>query len=192
MISFKKYLPWLLCIIWLTSRILVTEYVYPQDASKAMTFGVISNLSFIILLIFLELYFLFKARRNALPSSFLSELKVVSKPVVMYVIGVGICLTVFYNFFSNELERKRELDYILTEQSLNTEQKLDQLRNDNIQLKNLSREQIINAAHQKIDLMTNPKVVSSLSFLALVFVGLLYSLFAVFLFRLFVRFQYKQ
>ncbi len=192
MISFKKYLPWLLCIVWLTSRVLVANYVYPQDSSKAMTFGVISNLSFIILLIFSELYFLFKARRNALPSSFLYELKIVSKPVVLYVIGVGICLTVFYNFISNELERKRELDYILTEQSLDTEEKLNQLRNENAQLKNFSREQIINAAHQKIDLLTNPKVVSSLSFLALVFVGLLYSLFAVFLFRLFVRFQYKQ
>lgn len=192
MTSIKRNLPWILCSLWLLIRIAIGTYIYPENSLKSMTFGVILNLSFIIVLIFSELVLLFKVRRFSKPESFLSEVKTVCTPVIRYVLGVGIAITLYYNFISNELQRKRESDYILTEQSLDTEQEINALREENNQLKNFSKEQILQAAHEKIDLMTNPKVVSSISFLALVFVGLLYSLFAVFLFRLFVRFQYKQ
>jgi hypothetical protein len=58
---------------------------------------------------------------------------------------------------------------------------------ENIQLKNLSREEIIKAANDRTEIFTNPKIVSSASFLVIVFVSLIYTLFAVLLFRYFLK-----
>lgn len=182
-----KHLPWIFAILWLGIRVLAAQVIYFGDPDKARTVGVMLNLLFIIVLIFIVLMDLYKLRRMGHKDSFIGDLKNVAFPCVKYVLGVGILLAVYYNVISDELLQKRKADYQLTIEALDTDEELKAVRSQNIQLEKLSREEIIDAANKRTDLFTSPKVVSSASFVVLVFVTLIYAVFAVFLFRSFLK-----
>ena len=117
----------------------------------------------------------------------MSDIKRVAFPAMKYVLGAGIAITIYYTTISDELEVKRNQDYVALEATLDTPEKLQKVIAENSQLKGYSKEQIMSAAKERTDLFTNAKVVSSASFLVLIFVTLFYSLFAVFLFRNFLK-----
>lgn len=184
---FKSLLPWILAIVWLGFRYTAYTSFYKGNPESARSLGVSLNLLFIIILLFQVLWGMYKERRQGATGSFLSDLKRVAFQPMKYVLGVGILLTVYYTTLSTELLDKRQADYALIDQSLDTPEKVKQIVAENDQLKGYTKEQIIDAARGRTELFTNPKVVSSASFLVLIFVTLLYSVFAVFLFRSFLK-----
>lgn len=119
----------------------------------------------------------------------MTDFKVAAGSTIKYSIMAGICIFAYYNFISNELDVKKKQDYAMTIEALDTDEELLQIKADNDQLAHLTREQIIEAANGRTDLFTNPRIVSSASFIVLVFVSLLYSILAVFLFRMLLRMQ---
>lgn len=183
----RKNLPWILGLIWLSIRVLGSTYFFEKNTDSGRTLGVMMNLFFIILIIFSELSYIYKERRKGVMDRFMGDFKRVAASTVKYALMAGIVIAVYYNFVSDELLVKRQQDYILTEQALDTDEELKLVQEQNIQLAHLSREEIIAAAKGRTDLFTNPKVVSSASFIVLIFVSLIYTAFAVLLFRTFLR-----
>lgn len=182
-----KYAPWILAIIWLGIRVSLYYSMQATNPDGARSAGVMINLLFLIFIIFSVLSKLYKERRSGATSSFMNDFKAVLKETLKYCLGVGIALAVFYNFISTELQDRRMRDHQATIEALDTEEELNKVKSENIQLKNLSREEIIQAANDRTEIFTNPKIVSSASFLVLVFVSLIYALFAVLLFRYFLK-----
>ncbi len=182
-----KYVPWILGLVWLGIRVSLYFAMKDTNPDGARSAGVMINLLFLIFIIFSVLSKLYKERRRGVTSSFINDFKTVLKETLKYCLAAGVSLVLFYNFISTELEERRTRDYQATIEALDTEQELNEVRNQNIQLKNLSREEIIQAANDRTEIFTNPKIVSSASFLVLVFVSLIYTLFAVLLFRYFLK-----
>lgn len=183
----KNYSPWILALLWLGIRWICHTTILPNDPDTARSIGVMANLFFIIVLMFQTLMTLYKERRSGLTGSFMSDIKRVAFPAMKYVLGAGIAITIYYTTISDELDVKRNQDYAALEATLDTPEKLQKVIAENTQLKGYTKEQIMTAAKERTDLFTNAKVVSSASFLVLIFVTLFYSLFAVFLFRNFLK-----
>lgn len=183
----KNYSPWILALVWLGIRWMSHTSLFPNDSGTARNIGVMTNLSFIILLMFQTLAVLYRERRNGQSGSFMTDIKRVAFPAMKYVLGAGIAITVYYTTLSDELLVKRNEDYVALEASLDTPEELQNIIAQNSQLKGYTKEQILTAAKERTDLFTNAKVVSSASFLVLIFVTLFYALFAVFLFRYFLK-----
>ena len=183
----KNYSPWILALLWLGIRWICHTTILPNNPDTARSVGVMANLFFIIVLMFQTLMTLYKERRSGLTGSFMSDIKRVAFPAMKYVLGAGIAITVYYTSISNELEVKRNQDYTALEETLNTPEKVQKVIAENTQLKGYTKDQIMTAAKERSDLFTNAKVVSSASFLVLIFVTLFYAIFAVFLFRNFLK-----
>lgn len=183
----KNYSPWILALLWLGIRWICHTTILPNNPDTARSVGVMANLFFIIVLMFQTLMTLYKERRSGLTGSFMSDIKRVAFPAMKYVLGAGIAITVYYTSISNELEVKRNQDYAALEETLNTPEKVQKVITENTQLKGYTKDQIMTAAKERSDLFTNAKVVSSASFLVLIFVTLFYAIFAVFLFRNFLK-----
>jgi Ca2+/H+ antiporter len=182
-----KYVPWILGLVWLGIRVTLYYTMKDTNPDGARSAGVMINLLFLIFIIFSVLSRLYKERRSGATSTFFNDFKVVLKENLKYCLAAGVALVIFYNFISTELLDRRARDHQATVEALDTDEELNQIRNENIQLKNLTREEIIKAANDRTEIFTNPKIVSSASFLVLVFVSLIYTLFAVLLFRYFLK-----
>ncbi len=182
-----KYVPWILGLIWLGIRVSLHYLMKDSNSDGARSAGVMTNLLFLIFIIFSVLSKLYKERRKGATSTFFGDFKTVLKENLKYCVAAGIGIAIFYNFVSTELLDRRQRDIQATIEALDTEEELNKVRSENIQLKNLSREEIISAANSRTEIFTNPKIVSSGSFLVLVFVSLIYTLFAVLLFRYFLK-----
>jgi hypothetical protein len=183
----KNYSPWILALLWLGIRWACHTSLLPNDPDTARSIGVMANLFFIIVLMFQALYIIYKERRNGLTGTFMADIKRVAFPAMKYVLGAGIAITIYYTTLSDELIVKRNQDYIALEATLDTPEKVQKVIAENSQLKGYTKDQIMTAAKERTDLFTNAKVVSSASFLVLIFVTLFYALFAVFLFRNFLK-----
>ncbi|MEZ4798319.1 MAG: DUF4199 family protein [Flavobacteriales bacterium] len=172
----KSFLPWILGLVWLGIRVLGATVLFKDNPDAGRSLGVITNLSFIIILIFIELRGIYRAKRRGQQSGFMADFKVAASATIKYAVMVGMCIFAYYNFISDELEVKKKQDYTLTIEALDTDEELNKIKAENDQLAHLSREQIIEVANSRTDLFTNPRIVSSASFIVLVFVGLLYSI----------------
>lgn len=185
----RKFFPWISGLVWLLLRWGLYITIGETSPDQARSIGVMINLFFIILIIFSVLMDVYRERRTGMTTTFITDLKRVLKETMKYSIAVGIMIAVFYHFVSNELELKREADYKAAALALDTDEEVAAVKKENPQLKDLSREEILDAVYARTDLFTNKKIISSASFLVTVFVSLLYSLFSVLLFRYFLRFR---
>lgn len=183
----KKLFPWILGLIWLAVRWVLYITIGKTDPDLARNVGVMLNLFFIIITIFNVLLSHYRKRAYSYELTFMDQFKSVMKDAMKYSISFGVCLAVFYNLVSNELEMKRESDYKAIELALDSDEKVNAIKAENIRLKDFSKDQIIQAAKERTALFTNEKIVSSASFLVTVFVSLIYSLFSVLLYRYLIK-----
>jgi len=183
----KNYSPWILALLWLGIRWICHTTIFLENRERGFIVGVLTNLLFIIILVFQVLWDLYKERRKGHTGYFLSDLKRVAFPSIKYVIGIGIVIFCYYHFISDELMVKRSQDLIANELATDTPEEIKQIIAGSSQLKGYNAEQIKGAMDERTELFTHPTTVSTLSFLFLAFTSLFYSLFAVFLFRNFLK-----
>ena len=180
-----SYFPWICVISWAILRLSAGLAIAPGDYDFGRTVGVFSNLLFILLVIFVAIVQSYITERDA--TSFLYDVKNALGKAMRYVVGVVIISTVYYSFFTNELEIKREKDVIAISQALDTEEEIAEIKKQNEMLKDLNRDQIYTSAVERASTFTRVKVISSASFIALTLVSVAYSLLGVFLFRNFLK-----
>ncbi|MCC6600910.1 MAG: hypothetical protein IT223_09590 [Crocinitomicaceae bacterium] len=178
----EKWFPWCLAVVWLLVRLVGGGLLFDGDYDKGRTLGVMTNLLFILLVIFIAIVQVNK-KNSTDNRTFFSDIKSVMTESTKYVLGVVLAIGIFYSVMSNELEKKRLYDHAQIEMAVDTPEKLEKLKAENPMLKDISKEKIIESATARTDVFTSLKMIIPSSLLVLLMVSLLYSLLAVAVFR---------
>ncbi len=174
-----KIIPWIAALLWLALRAIAGRIFQPEDAFR---FGVLSNLGFVLILVFMAIYLKYKNYSGERPS-FLDDIKSCMKACGKYAIGVVICMGSYYSFISNEkdiLFQKRIDEFAA---SIDTEEKLSVLYQNHPELKSLGREQLIATNKERVETLFSTKILMSLSLFVLILVSMVYSLIGVLFWR---------
>jgi hypothetical protein len=146
--------------------------------------GVFLNLFFILLLIALGIFVFHKNNQD---QSSLGRFKHLVRLPLAYSFFVTVAMFTYYSYLSNELQLKKERDIQKLELLLADEEGMKQQRAENMNLQEMSNEQIRDQGINKTNSMTSPKVVTSLGFLMLVLSSVAYSVLAMLLTSLLLK-----
>lgn len=183
-LSSSLWLPLLLALVWLAVRWWYSATFVAYDVEKARVVGVFLNLFFILLLVALGIFVFYK---NNPDRSSLGRFKHLVRYPLAYSLFVTIAMFFYYSYFTAELQMKKERDIQKLELLLADEEEMKRQRAENMNLTEMTMEQIREQAINKTESMTSPKVVTSLGFLMLVLSSLGYSVLAMLLTSLLLK-----
>ncbi len=178
------FLPWVCALVWLGIR-WVAGFSADFDFEKGRNAGVLANLFFILVVIFYTLVYRFR-HHLSLPD-FFGEMRKAAIPGLKYTIGVALMITLYYSVISDELPVKRAADMAINATLIDTDEELARIKEENIQLKTLNREQLLRAANERTALMTSEGFIIGTSLAGLTLTVVLYSMLGTFIFRQFQR-----
>ncbi len=178
-----KLLPWIMAIMWLGARYTARQFM---SVENAVSFGVLSNILLIVILIFLVVYYKYKTLAGERPS-FFEDFKDCMKVAMKYVIGATAAIFIYYGFLTNDVQTIRDARITNFNESINTDAGLSNLKTENPQLKNSTREQLIQTNKENVERFVSTNVQVLMGLFALVVVSLIYSLLAVFFWRSIVK-----
>jgi hypothetical protein len=174
----------LFALLWLGIRWWYSASFVGYDVEKARMVGVFLNLFFILLLVSLGIFVFYKKNED---QSSLGRFKHLVRYPLAYSLFVTISMFFYYSYFTTELPMKRERDIQKQELLLADEVAMKKLREENVNLAEMTTEQIREQGINKINSMTSPKVVTSLAFLMLVLSSVAYSVLAMLLSSLLLK-----
>lgn len=168
--------------VWITARIILGYSVSPDKANVA---GVLSNLFFILILIFTALVLKYRIH-NAASGGFFSDLKDAMKPAVIYIVLVVGYMTLHYGWLTSEMTDRRNAVIQNVMSQIDTDEELAIYRNQ-IHNQEITREEIQKAETEKAEMFLSLKMYIPMSLLILTLMALVYSLLGVVLWRKFLR-----
>jgi hypothetical protein len=177
-----KWLPWIMAASWLVARYIVRAGLgTPVDS--AHTFGVLSNVLLIVLLVFVALYVKHKSNPG-LVTTFFQDFTTCMQAAMKYVIGAVIAIFVYYSFLQpDDIPFVRQTHIDAFTNGISSEESLAQFKSTNPDLKLLTREQLIAKKTAEVNDSLNVKTQIIGALLALTTVSLVYSLLSVFFWR---------
>ncbi len=178
-----RHLPWMLAIAWLGVRIFLGN---AWDVDKARNAGVLLNILFVLLLVFVGINKQYRDLRGA-QSSFFEDLKACMKPAILYVVLAVAGIGVYYGWLSNDITEIRTARI----EQFNTMMSDDALRatffTEHPELSAKPSEELMATNKENIERSVSVSTAIMGGSLALTFIGFMYSLLAVFFWRTFVR-----
>ena len=176
-------LPWILALVWLAVRWLVGSNLAVEAAQNT---GVLVNILFILLLVFLGINVHYK-RLQGQPSGFFDDFKASMKPALIYVLMTVVFIGVYYAWLSDDIEELRGAYVQTFNEGIQNETNLSEFLKQHPELKGKSVEELIQMNREKVEQNVSVQTRIMGSSLVLTFVAFGYSLLAVLFWRAFVR-----
>jgi hypothetical protein len=182
---FVQYFKWtpLFCgLVWLIGRVIVGR---TAGYSEGMTYGALSNIFLILMLVFLAL--VFKYRDRTTRDSFFEDVKDAMKPAMLYVLTAVLMMAVYYTVLSNEISilRAEKIDEL--NRLLSSPEEVATLKERYPHLRDMKGEEMYQESMANIDRNLSVSSILVGGGLALTMVSLGYALLAVFFWRTFVK-----
>lgn len=178
-----RHLPWILALLWLVIRFVLGEN---WDVEKAQNAGVLSNILFILLLVFLGINSQYRLLKG-MDSSFFDDFKACMKPAMLYVLVVVTCIGVYYAWLSDDIQELRTAYIETFNAGIVDEANRMKFLAEHPDLTGKSVEELITMNRENVERNVSVQTRLIGGLLALTFIGFAYSLLAVFFWRTFVR-----
>jgi len=181
-----RWLPFVFAFLWLVIRYLTGHFFVEYSYSEGRTIGVLSNLFFILILVFVGLVANYNTREKR---TFLQDVKDGLKVAMKYVLSAVVMMGLYYGAISDELEVQRQTSFIEIHEALDTDSELASIQEQNPLLAHQGREEIEKEMQERITFFTSLKVLLPASLIALSLTTVFYGLLGVFIWRRFIRAQ---
>lgn len=178
-----KFLPFVFAGMWLFARIVISQF-FPVD--KAVTFGALSNVLLILILIFLAIYTKYKKHTGERPA-FFQDFRDCMLAAMKYVVATVLFIGLYYGVFSNDIETMRNIRTESFAREIIIPENYNQLIEQNPNLKGKSIEELTATNKENVERFVSVKSQVLGASLALTAVSLAYSLLAVFFWRSFIK-----
>jgi len=176
-------LPWILALVWLAVRWIIGNSLPVESAQNT---GVLMNILFILLLVFLGISMHYK-RLQGQPSGFFDDLKACMKPALIYVLMSVIFIGAFYAWMSDDIEELRAAYIQSFQDGIQNESNRNEFLIQHPELKGKSMDELIEMNRENVEQNVSVQTRILGSSLALTFVAFGYSILAVLFWRYFVR-----
>ncbi len=181
-----KWLPWTMAAMWLAARYIVRQFV-GMSVENAHTFGVLSNVLLIVILVFVAVYHAYKQDPGS-STSFFTDFKVCMKQAMKYVIGSVIAMALYYAVLCpQDLAYIRDTRVTGFTDMISTDDGLNAFKAEHPELKDATREILVQKNIENVEKFVTVRMQLSLGLLALTAVSLCYSLLATFFYRMFAK-----
>lgn len=171
--------------MWLAARIVARQFMAIDSAA---TFGALSNVLLIVILVFLAIYNKYRLLPPNEPRPrFLEDILDCLKAALKYVAGAIAAMFLYYGVISDDVEMMRAAKNQEFQAMINTEEGLAEYRKQHPEEKDNTREQLIQTNVQNVERFVSTQSRILVGTLALVLVSIAYSLLAVFFWRSIVR-----
>jgi hypothetical protein len=178
-----KWLPVVLAILWLVVR---WSLGLRLDVESAQNTGVLLNMLFILLLVFLGISLHYRNLQGRV-SGFLEDFKSCMKPAMLYVFIAIIAIGVYYAWLSDDIQELR-MAYIETfNEGIKDENNLNNFLNQHPEEKGKTVEELMQKNRENVERNVSVQTRIMGGSLALTFIAAAYGLLAVFFWRTFVR-----
>jgi hypothetical protein len=171
-------------VLWFALRIVAGKLV---GLEKGPIFGALSNILFILVLVFIALVLKYRVPNQQEKPSFLQDFRDAMRPALVYVALVSLFIALYYGVLTDDAARLRELRKIEAVAMIDTEEELLAFKQANPTVANMSREQILQGNEEKLKTFVNARTQAIGGLLALAVISMIYSLMAVFFWRTFVK-----
>jgi hypothetical protein len=181
-----KWLPWTMAAMWLIARYIVRQFV-GMSVENAHTFGVLSNVLLIVILVFVAIYYAYK-QDPGLSTTFFTDFKVCMKQAMKYVIGSVIAMALYYAVLCpQDLTYIRDTRVSGFNDMIQSDEGFSAFKAEHPELKEATREILIQKNNENVEKFVTVKMQLSLGLLGLTAVSLCYSLLATFFYRMFAK-----
>jgi hypothetical protein len=140
-----------------------------MDLESAKSFGVLSNVLLVLILIFITVYSKYKTLPSERPT-FIEDVKDCMKTAMKYVVGATLAIGIYYGVASNDIEVIREERIRIFSEQIATEE-------------GTSREDLLKKNKENVETFVSIKTQLLGGFVTLTFVSFVYSLLAVLIWR---------
>ncbi|MFN0030799.1 MAG: hypothetical protein ACKVOR_01420 [Flavobacteriales bacterium] len=178
-----RLLPWILAVMWLAARYVARQFM---SIENAQSFGVLSNILIIVILIFLAIYNKYKSVGAERPTYF-EDFKYCMKVAMNYVIGAIAAILLYYGLLTRDIDDKRQSSMEAFAIAISTDDGLAQCKVQWPQYALKTREQILDSKRSDVETFLSVQVQVIGGLLALTMVSIVYALLAVFFWRSIVR-----
>jgi hypothetical protein len=176
-------LPLLLAFAWLAIRWTLSMKL---DAESAKNAGVLINILFILLIIFLSINAQYRGAKQK-TSSFLEDFKVCMKPALVYVLCSVVFIGIFYAWLSDDIEELRNAHINHFNEGIKDENNLANFLIQHPEENGKSVEELMQKNRDNVERNISVQTWVMGGSLALTMVAAAYSVLAVFFWRTFVR-----
>lgn len=178
-----KWLPVILALVWLAVRWILGLKL---DVESAQNTGVLLNILFILLLVFLGISIHYRNLHGRV-SGFLEDFKACMKPALLYVLTAVVFIGVYYAWLSDDIEELRSA-YIQTfNEGIQDENNLNNFLSQHPEEKGKTVEELMQKNRDNVERNVSVQTRIMGGSLALTFIAIAYGLLAVFFWRTFVR-----
>jgi hypothetical protein len=178
-----KWLPLILALVWLAVRWILGIKL---DVESAQNAGVLINILFILLLVFLAISIQYRKLQGT-PSGFLDDFKACMKPALLYVLLAVVSIGVYYAWLSDDIQELRTAYIETFNQGIQDPANLENFLNQNPGEKGKSIEELMQKNKENVERNISVQTRLMGGSLALTFIAIAYGLLAVFFWRTFVR-----
>jgi hypothetical protein len=176
-------LPWILALVWLATRWIVGRNM---DVESAQNSGVLLNILFILLLVFLAINNQYRSLKGA-KSSFLEDMKACMKPALLYVLSVIIFIGIYYAWLSDDIQQLRTAYIEVFNEGILDENNRVTFFSQHPELRDKSVEELMQMNRENVERSISVQTRIMGGSLALTFVAIAYGLLAVLIWRKFLR-----
>lgn len=180
--QYFKWTPLFFGLLWVVGRVIAGR---TAGSSAGMTYGALSNIFFILMLVFLALVFKYRDRSSR--DSFFEDVKDAMKPAMLYVLTALLMMAVYYTLLSNEVNVLRAEKMEELNRMMSSPEEVAKLKAQFPHLKDMSEQEMMKESLANIDRNLSVSSILIGGGLALTFVSLAYSMLAVFFWRTFVK-----
>lgn len=167
----------ILSVIWVGIRFGLGQFLPPETAMKG---GIMTNIFFILMSIFLVFYFS-KKRQNFERVSFLEDLKISLKGGIVYVVIISVSIYGYYSLDTSLYDHK--LEEFETRLSNTSKEQILLEKNNNPETKDMTSDEFIRKSRENTAAMASPGTQTIFSTLALTVWCLMASLLCTYVFR---------
>jgi hypothetical protein len=178
-----KWLPVILAGVWLVVR---WSLGLRLDVESAQNTGVLLNMLFILLLVFLGISLHYRNLQGRV-SGFLEDFKSCMKPALLYVLAAVVFLGIYYAWLSDDIEELRTAYIETFNEGIKDEHNLNNFLAQHPEEKGKSVEELMQKNRDNVERNVSVQTRIMGGSLALTFIAIAYGLLAVFFWRTFVR-----
>jgi predicted PurR-regulated permease PerM len=178
-----KQLPWILALVWLAVR---WGLGINLDVESAQNAGVLLNMLFILLVVFLGIHLHYRNLQGRI-SGFFDDFKACMKPTLLYVLVVIVFIGVYYAWISDDIQELRTAYIETFNEGIKDENNLRSFLEQHPEEKGKSIEELMQKNLENVERNVSVQTRLMGGSLALTFIATAYGLLAVFFWRTFVR-----
>jgi hypothetical protein len=175
-------LPWIFALLWLVIRWILGAKL---DVESAQNSGVLLNILFILLLVFLAINIHYRNLKGR-KSGFLEDMKACLKPTLLYVLTVIVFIGVYYAWLSDDIQELRGAYIEAFNEGIVDENKRTTLLSEHPELRDKSVEELMQMNRENVERSISVQTRIMGGSLALTIIAVAYGFLAVVIWRKFL------